>query len=104
MPFDPNKPVYWNTGNYYTEHGQRFTAQIEKDGIRFQDFDRGINGKVLHAAVHTLQSESDVRDFVIWNYDRYNYVPDRDYENRLSLNPDDETHGGKAGSPSHRNW
>lgn len=41
----PSKIEVWNTGNLYSEHGQRIGAVLYEDGdILFVDIDRGIEG------------------------------------------------------------
>lgn len=107
MPNGFDYTYFWNSGNFYTEHGHRFTAQVVKKGVIFKDHDRGIEGFIQHANTATFLSggPTHVTGFIMANYDYNNYsMWDPEYRpliDALKLDPQDPTHGGKAGKRSH---
>ena len=75
----------WNTGAYYTAHGQRIAATTVKGGIVFLDIDRGIDGFIPLASGARVES---LREQTQHNYDYGNYTSaweHRDTLQRLTI-------------------
>jgi hypothetical protein len=63
--------VAWNTGNSYTEHGQRISAMKLKDGrVYFMDVDRSIDGVTMMPITGQYMH---IKEFVTHAYDYLHY-------------------------------
>jgi hypothetical protein len=70
----------WNTGRPYTDHGQRIVAETVEGGVIFNDIDRGVDGFI--PMVRVPYGTWDVREVVMFNYDRTNYQYDPENRSR----------------------
>ena len=72
----------WNTGAYYTAHGQRIAATTVEGGIVFLDIDRGIDGFIPLASGARVES---LREQTQHNYDYGNYTSAWQHRDTLQL-------------------
>lgn len=71
---NPGMKTQWNTGRVYCSDGQRMSARIDPANVVvFSDHSRGINGLIPLGNYVRFEGPRDLRDFVMWNYDRGNY-------------------------------
>lgn len=62
-----DEKVFWNTGCWYTEHGQRMGAYWDGTYIHYVDIDRGCNGSFRCT---TVDDEYYLKQYVQLIYDR----------------------------------
>jgi hypothetical protein len=68
-----NEIKVFQTGRYYSEKGQRiaYVYNDDKHALYFYDVDRGIDGTIT---VYNYKEDSLSKEFLMYNYDRGNYM------------------------------
>ena len=66
--------IQFNTGRGYSASGQPITAVQNDHEIKFRDHARGITGTIYVAGSVLPTLASELQEFVMWNYDRNNYM------------------------------
>ena len=66
--------IQFNTGRGYSASGQPITAVQNDHEIKFRDHARGITGTIYVAGSVWPTLASELQEFVMWNYDRNNYM------------------------------
>mgnify|MGYP003505180474 FL=1 len=75
--------IQFNTGRGYSASGQPITAVQNDDAVKFRDHARGITGTIFVAGSVRPTLASELQEFVMWNYDRNNYMDARWTEDEL---------------------
>lgn len=75
--------ITWNTGRYYTEHGQRIAATMLDDGttVYFVDTDRGIDGHIPNG---TLQRDAIMRAYDYYSRECQSMIEGYPYDQRCT--------------------
>ena len=66
--------IQFNTGRAYSASGQPITAVQYDDCVKFRDHARGITGTIYVAGSVRPMDALELQEFVMWNYDRSNYM------------------------------
>ena len=66
--------IQFNTRRGYSATGQPITAIQRDHEITFRDHARGITGTISVSGNMRPMDARELQEFVMWNYDRYNYT------------------------------